>query len=57
MDSIIPTDEEIFLIIEEVSKPVVERHVSFSSDGDTFFPLNASDGDSKKERWYQKENR
>jgi hypothetical protein len=56
MESIIPSDEDIFLIFEEVSQPKAKKSVHFSSESDTFFPTSVTqETGSVKERWYQKE--
>ena len=52
MDSIIPTAEEMFLIIEEVLKPA-ERHVRFAPD--VLIPTSSSEDTDTRDRWYSKE--
>jgi hypothetical protein len=52
MDSIIPTAEEMFLIIEEIFKPA-ERHVRFGPD--VLIPISSSQDTYTRDRWYTKE--
>jgi hypothetical protein len=52
MDSIIPTAEEMFLIIEEIVKPA-ERHVRFAPD--VLIPISSSEDTDTRDRWYTKE--
>lgn len=48
----IPTAEEMFLIIEEVFKPA-ERHVRFAPD--VLIPISSSEDTDTRDRWYTKE--
>jgi hypothetical protein len=52
MDSIIPTTEEMFLIMEDIFKPV-ERHVRFAPD--VLIPISSSEDTDTRDRWYTKE--
>lgn len=53
MDSIFPTAEDLFLMIEEVFKPA-ERHVRFAAEVSTI-PISGTADTNVRERWYTKE--
>ena len=49
----IPTDEDLTILIEEISKPKVQRHVRFASNN-TVHVTSAIDNNTE-EQWYQKD--
>ena len=49
----IPTDEDLTILIKEISKPKVQRHVRFASNN-TVHMTSAIDNNTE-EQWYQKD--
>ena len=56
MESIIPTEEDLFILIHEVSEPTkIERHVRFAPDPTYAMSACPISSDNVEERWYQKD--